>query len=299
MKYFTLILILLVIPLIFSGCGGIELQSFWIKTDIKIDGNTVDWFEVPIHTFKNHAATLGVCNNKENLYLLFRFTNPEWLRVASDRGFVIWFDPSGEREKNLGLRYLNRPPYKLKESSDKPVIIEDYWGGWQPKQGLEPEAKERLLLLRNPEKPGKQIRTDGMDGPQVKLGHYEGIFIYELILPFKLLKPVPNVTDTLPHVPYELDICLEFGGLNEASLAKLKQQMQDTHEPVIDPKPIGELGQGGAIGNWGGKINKDGVRGAKRGTRGRTSGFPDDRERIWITVVLADRPIVRLNTPYR
>ena len=294
MKYVLTILLLLLMPLIFSGCGDIQLQSFWIKTDVKIDGRTVDWREVPIHAFEKYSATLGVCNDKDNLYLLFRFTNPEWLRVASSRGFTVWADPSGEKIKKLGLCYICLPPFEQEETLKETVVEEDYWGGWQPTRHLNNGITEKLLLLRSSDKPGREIRADGLDGPQVKLGHASGVFIYELALPLKLLKPQPNVTDTLPHPPYELKIGLNFGGMDAASLKQHKRQIENSHASSIDTDPIGEIGQGGAIGNRGGKSKHGGSSGRIRSSQGGITGIYDDREEVWVTVILADRPVVRL-----
>jgi len=40
---------------------------------------------------------LSLCNNSENLYVLFRFNNPEWARAIRMGGVTLWLDNTGKK----------------------------------------------------------------------------------------------------------------------------------------------------------------------------------------------------------
>lgn len=173
------------------GCKTQELQTNWSSTPIKIDGKMNDWANTPMAYFEESGVQLGLRNDSENLYILFRFNNQAYAQAIRMGGLTIWFDNSGKKKKELGVRYTGGPSFfdfqKMKSTQG---------GGFE--ESLTEEQKERLgereknMIMRDQivavGKKGSQERilsTDGSDGPAVSFDSSQGAFTYEFSLPLQ------------------------------------------------------------------------------------------------------------------
>jgi hypothetical protein len=186
----VLVLIFLCFSLL-TGCQTQELKTNWSSTPIKVDGKMNDWANTPMAYFEENGVQLGLRNDSENLYILFRFNNQAYAQAIRLGGLTIWFDNSGKKKKELGVRYTGGPSF-LHFQKMKSV----QGGGFE--ESLTEEQKERLgereksMIMRDQMvavgKKGSQERilsTDGSDGPAVSFDSSQGAFTYEFSLPLQ------------------------------------------------------------------------------------------------------------------
>lgn len=165
------LLLTLLSSTLLAGCKTQEVQTHWSATPVKIDGEMNDWANTPKVYFEDSGLQLGLRNDGENLYILFRFNNEAWARAIRRGGLTLWFDNSGKKKKDFGVRYYGGPSLpdlqKMRPSSE---------GGFG--EALTPEQQQRLLDMEKAtddkitiiDKKNNQeiaIRTDGSSGPAV------------------------------------------------------------------------------------------------------------------------------------
>jgi hypothetical protein len=104
-SYFNIkyILILLVLPLLVTGCGDQEINSHWSKGDIKIDGNQGDWGNT-INFLKDENVGIGVLNDSNYVYLCLVTSSRAHIMRALRNGLTIWIDPQNEN-RTYGIKY--------------------------------------------------------------------------------------------------------------------------------------------------------------------------------------------------
>ncbi len=174
-------------------CKTPEVQTKWSSTPAKIDGKMDDWANVPMVYFEDPGVQLGLRNDSDNIYILFRFNNEAWAQAIRMGGLTIWFDGSGKKKKETGIRYTGGPSFfdfqKMKPSNE---------GGFE--ESMTQEQKQRLaereknMVMADQivavGKKGVQVRKlaiDGSDGPAVSFDSSKGkgACTYEISLPLQ------------------------------------------------------------------------------------------------------------------
>ena len=61
--------------------------------------------------FEDSGVQLGLRNDSQNLYILFRFGNQAWARAIRMGGLTLWLDNSGKKKKDIGIRYNGGPSF--------------------------------------------------------------------------------------------------------------------------------------------------------------------------------------------
>ena len=95
--------------ILLTGCKTQEVQTNWSSAPVKVDGKMDDWANTPMLYFEESGVQLGLRNDSENLYILFRFNNEAWTQAIRMGGLTIWFDNSGKKKKGQGIRYTGGP----------------------------------------------------------------------------------------------------------------------------------------------------------------------------------------------
>ena len=128
MKYLLLPLLLLFL----AGCSSVKsLTSVAPSEEIVIDAEMSDWTGV-LRPIEGETISLGVLNDSEFLYVAFVTHNPQTITKVLRQGMTYWLDPSGGKERMLGLRFPTglepgqRPPQGIERQSDTPTL----WLEW-------------------------------------------------------------------------------------------------------------------------------------------------------------------------
>lgn len=121
------ILIFFIIPfLFFTGCKKpVDLNSMWIDRGIVVDADDQDWKDYPFYYEEKTRSPIGLYNDNENLYICFQTMDEDVQRKITRQGLVVWFNQTGDKEKQLGISYplgnqLSGPGGPTDESSGRP-----------------------------------------------------------------------------------------------------------------------------------------------------------------------------------
>ncbi len=269
----TLFLLIIAGSTLLAGCKTQEVPTHWSAEPVQVDGEMTGWDGMPTTYFEDLGAQLGLSNDGENLYILFRFNNQTWARAIRMGGVTLWLDSSGKRNKNFGIRYAGGPSLsefqKMRPSGE---------GGFR--EALTPEQQQRLSEMEKAgfdqitiiDKKGNQemtVSSDGSAGPAACFASPQGTYTYELSIPLK--------KGDVSHYGIGAEpgqvICLglEWGGMDEEDRQKMMERMGGG--------PPGGMG-GGPPGGMGG--------GRGGGPRGGGRMQPVEEQELWVKTRLAE-----------
>jgi hypothetical protein len=88
-----------------AGCGGkVDLESQWRTKSVYVDGANTEWSGATTY-FDDQKLSVGLQNDGEYLYVALFVGDRRSQAQIVMQGCTLWFDPSGEGEKELGVRY--------------------------------------------------------------------------------------------------------------------------------------------------------------------------------------------------
>jgi hypothetical protein len=265
--------------ILMGGCKNTEVQSHWSAEPVKVDGEMTEWPSGSTVYFEDSGVQLGLRNDSQNLYILFRFGNQAWARAIRRGGLTLWLDNSGKKKKDFGIRYAGGPsPSEMQE-------------GQMPNRGgfldsLTPEQQQRLIDMQTTaahqiiviNKKSDQeitISAGGSSGPEVSFGSPQGTYTYEFSIPLQ--------KSDLSHYGIGAQpgqaICLglEWGGMSESDRKRMREEMGGGTPGDMGGGPPGGMG-GGRGGGRGG------------GPRGGSGMQPPAKQEIWVKTQLASSP---------
>lgn len=181
---FTIILIL-------GGCHTQRAESLPLKNDIQIDGNIDDWKDMPIDSYNDNQVGMALCNDDQNLYILFRFQSHDWARLIRMSGLTLWIDQKGGKNKIFGIRYNGGP--------SREQIMENLPDEYKARmENMTEEQKERMESRMQ----ARPVRLEVVDskadqvwpldsinryGLEVKYCFIDGFHTYEAKIPLKVI----------------------------------------------------------------------------------------------------------------
>ena len=261
---------MLVIPLFFTGCVKTIIQSRWREHELQIDGRDEDWGNFIQFYHEERKFVLCVFNDENDLYLKISSPDRMLRQQFLVRGFTVWFDPGGGKEKVLGIHFpkaLQTGAFRTQPPGRRNEPSKDF-------SAREKSLKKELDIL-GPE--GKEYWTFSADdakglGIQVDFGESAGNLIYELRIPLK--KSERNFYAVGSDVAGTIGIGFETGVLDKESLRK-----KDTDNS--------ERPRGGMLG---GNRGRSGSRGGREGYGGGQRSMMQNPLDLWVKVTLATKP---------
>ncbi|MFH1011340.1 MAG: hypothetical protein V1784_08940 [bacterium] len=278
---------MLCISLVLSmGCNGNKIQSSWPESPIQIDGQADDWNGLPKYYFEESGVSLGISNDADNAYLLFRFTNPKWLMSIAKRGLTIWLDGTAKKKKNFGIRYAGRIPL------DSTAVTSTFQTNLTEEQRqrlmrLQTQMADQILVFEAAEVVEVSIPADGMRGPSAHLGSADGVFAYEFAIPLEKSDGTPYALGAKPG--QKIYIGLEFGGMDEEELQHMREQMGRSRERDEGMRPPGGMSRPGGMGPPGGMGRPGGMGPGAEDPEAQMKKLMEG-EKIWIKTYLAVAP---------
>ena len=222
----TLLLFTLSSLCLLVGCGTQKVEIHWSAEPMQIDGEMTEWGGMPTSYFEDSGVQLGLCNDSENLYILFPFSNQTWARAIRMGGVTLWLDNSGKKNKDFGIRYTGGPsPSEMQ----KPGMAGE--GGFQ--DNLTPEQKERLKKQQESmadqikiiyKKSGQEISIPANDssGPAASFASVQSIYSYEFRLPLQKSGAFDYGIGAQPGQTISLG--LEWGDIEMGDRQSMRQQ---------------------------------------------------------------------------
>lgn len=202
MRSFTFFVSLVSVLLFLSGCSSTTLlRSSWDNPHIIVDGKENDW-NGGIAYLPDDNVSVGVRNDSDNVYLIFKTTARQQSFQFFGLGFTVWFDPTGGDDKIFGIHFpLGRAGR----------------GEFQPsQQGQEESAEEREKMMQEMEsqleiidkrKSGPiQLTSVEAKGIELYIKNYQDYLVYEMKVPLHTSEATPyaiNTTGTTIGVGFE------------------------------------------------------------------------------------------------
>jgi hypothetical protein len=212
MNRFILIIILTPILLLYGCKKPVDLKSKWIDREMVIDADDQDWKDYPFYYDEETRSCIGFYNDNENLYIYFHTVDEDMQRRIASQGLVVWFNETGDKEKQLGIGYpLGRqprgfgrpmggssgipgpPPDRPSDMSGHPSDMESNDKNIPPKRSivLSPGSIESLEILPFEDATGYSynFQRAGKIGIHARCTIDErGRFVYELKMPLMKTK---------------------------------------------------------------------------------------------------------------
>ncbi len=264
--------------ILIAGCQTQEVETRWSAEPVKVDGEITEWNNMPMNYFEESGVGLGLCNDTEKLYILFRFNNSQWVRAIRRGGLTLWLDNSGKKKKDFGIRYTGGPSL-----SDLQKMGGSGEGGFR--ESLTPEQQQRLadrekamadqITFIN-KKSNREItlKADGSGGPAVCFDSLEGIYAYEFSIPLQKGDAFDCAIGAKPG--QTICLGLEWGGMGD------RQRMRWGEGSGMGAPP----GGGGSMPPGGGGMGG----GPPGGGRGGARMQQPEKQEIWVKTKLSLPP---------
>jgi len=265
-----LLFLALVWLILILNCKTQKMPARWSKKPIEVDGQQADWDNTSIGYFEDMGVQLGLCNDTERLYVIFRFSDPRWAQAILMGGVTLWLDNSGKKNKDFGIRYSGGPSLSVLQNLGK--------GGFWDK--LTSEQKERLMdkqtsmadqvtVVYKEKDQGIALPADGSSGPAVAFADTQNIYTYEFSIPLKKSSVFSHALGVAPG--QTIGIGLEWGGMDKEERQRMMKGMGGGRG--VPP--------GGGGGGRGGRGNRPGG-----GFRPQTQ----EKQEVWVKTKLALPP---------
>jgi hypothetical protein len=246
-KRINLIFFLSVI-LLLSGCNK-ETESHYSQQKFIIDGMLDEWTDHPLLTLEGQPVSLGIKNDKENLYLMLATRSERMVRTFQNHGLTLWLNTDNKKNKEFGL--VVYPDFDLPERKEQGMI----------ELQISPEKLEKIKQRRE-EMKGKTevvIKSNRItltsDEGSIATGYanYKGVYLIELKVPFG---PYDLIDHNYTFQPNEK---IKIGFMSGMNRDEMKEQMKNSIESGgrgggKGGRSGGMDGRGGGMGGRGGGI---------------------------------------------
>ncbi len=233
--------ILILFLFLLAGCGNskLELNSNWRDREITVDGKNTEWRGAMLF-FVEDNVSVGLLND-ENFFYICMIAEDQFVRTqVMRRGFTLWFDPDGGKEKTFGIKY----PLGMQASGR---------GMRRDEQSMErsSQAFRRLMIELEILGPGKdelkKMPIAEAKGIDVNVEFSSGMLVYELKVP---------LIQSEQH-PYAI-------GAEAGSSVGIGLEMSKMKRSEIRRQMSGGRGGGGPMGGMRGGAGGRGMTGGSR-----------------------------------
>jgi hypothetical protein len=181
-------LLLLALPLTEPRCAEVEVTSRWSAAGIKVDGLRGDWPNGAVGFLKDPEASVGVCNDSQNLYVVLAFRNEDWARVVRMSGLTLWLDNQGKKKKEFMLKFTSGPGRDQMKGGNPPdsATVMRQRPDMESETGGMPggrKAETTLVCYQKDRIAEKQIPLSGGEGPAAAFALDQGMYVYEFKIP--------------------------------------------------------------------------------------------------------------------
>jgi hypothetical protein len=254
--------IVAIVAVVITGCGGEKFWSRWSGGPVTIDAQNTEW-DGAITYFEDQQISVGLQNDDSYLYVALFTEDRAALAQVLTGGFTIWFDPTGKKDKQFGIKY----PRTLKEE-ERRLLLPPPGRGNKP-DSLGPVFKDlpKELEIVDPKGGVGRVLKPGEGGIEASMNLSKGLLAFELKVPFH----------KTAETPYAI-------GASEKGILAVGIETAQMTRP--SGRPSGGPG-GGMGGGPGGGMGGRGGRGPGGAGGGPGANEPLD---LWISVLLSTAP---------
>jgi len=280
-----------------------KIESSPIDDRIVLDGDPSDWEGVPLTYLEDSLHVSAVAHDDDNLYVMYRFADEGLARRLLMRGVTLWINGDGKtknKKEEFAVRYPGSAQiaeqFEDEDPGERRYRAETDRSGTPGRGGPPPELASmrqvpgELTVIRMGV---KEMRIeDDTDGPTAASAFHEGVFCYELKVPFTDIGgKIAGASSTKKR---QVAIGVQIGGMTKAEMesfqAAIKEEMGSLGGSggrgggMGGGTPSG-MG-GGGIGGMGGGMGAAGGMGGGRGGGGGDMRSQMDPEIHWLSVTL-------------
>ncbi len=268
------VLSLSIIILLFSqvGCSAFEIDSLWREKEILIDGNSSDWLGALVY-LEDNGVSVGIQNDEHDLYICLLAESSFLRSQVMRRGFTLWFDPAGGKDKTFGIKFpIGMPiPETRPQARIEPI---DRIDREQKLERIE-SLNDKLEILGPGKSDQRRIPLNKVKGIEVFIDAASGLLVYELKVPLK----------QSDENPYAIQA-------SAGDTLGVGFEMPKTDRGALRGERPGGAGVGSGGGVSGGMGGKGGMRGGggRSGGRGGMSSSSSEAGKglkIWVKTLLA------------
>jgi len=286
-----------------------KIESSPTGDRIVLDGDPTDWEGVPITYLENSLHVSAIAHDDNHLYLMYRFADQGLARQLLMRGVTLWINGDGKtknKKEEFAVRYPGSEQI-AEQFEDEDPGEERYRaetegsetsgrGGPPPSLASLRQVPGQLTVIRMGMK--ETGNESDPDGPTAASAFNEGVFCYELKIPFADIGG--KIADASPSKKRQVAIGVQIGGMTQAEMETLQAAMKEKMGSMGGTGGRGSGGMGGGppsgmggggIGGMGGGMSGMGGMGGGRGGGGMGGGGGDMRNRMdpeteWLSVTL-------------
>ena len=252
--------------LFICSCKNETIQLQRPVSEISIDGDASDWENAPLQFVEDFNGMLGLANDDDNMYVVFKFSDGMLARKIRRFGATFWIDIEGDKNKQYGIRYASS-----KELADSLDVMRPMF------QSENSEMKSRAPQLQaRAVEPGFMILINGEQedlmaekskaGPAASSNYEGGSYCYELRIPLPLALKDDG----------KLGIGIEVGGISQDDMKSMRSNMGG-----------GDMGGRMGGGRMGGGRRGGGMRGGSRPGDDMRKGM--EKQEYWFKAILAQQ----------
>lgn len=273
MSRITLILCCLgALAIISAGCKEELTASHRPPGPMTLDGQTSDWEGIPALIYGKERATLRICNDDENLYLLFETGDPRTARMVRFTGITLYLDKSGKKSKNFFVRFKGGPSEMRGRGPREGADRRDGASAFE----MDFDTTTHFICFEKDNIIEKEIPTDGGEGPAIAYSANGAAFVYEFRIP--LSKSI-----------------VRYYGIGALPADKIGVGLIWGDRSAFQQNSSGRGfsgGRGTGIGSpTGGGGRGSGGPGARSGRGGSGGGRGFEKQEVWFKTRLAPGPV--------
>jgi len=265
-----------------ATAGTPEVSSVYVNAPITVDGNIDDWMELPGVMLDDQNASLGVSNDGECLYILFKTRDPRWMRTIRMTGLTLYLNNEGKKKKDYFIKFHDGPTRAQMRAmgdnreSDMPTR------GMGPRSNRDSESEPRLTCYIKDRIIEKAIPLDGSEGPRAAFDTSHGFCAYEFSIP--LAEDSVRFYGIGADPGRQIVVGLEWGDMEDA----MKERMGGKDRGGMGGPGGGMGGPGVGMGGPGGGMGGPG--GGMGGGRGGERPEMPEKQEVWIKAELGTPP---------
>jgi len=231
--YFLLSSTVVLVCVIFTGCGEHEMDSRWCDRTVTIDGidSGTEW-ENTRFFFDQEQVTVGLMNTESMLYVRLSTRDPRIQRELMAYGFTLWFSEKGEKKKSLGVHYPKGSFIKPNHGAKPDDSFEEF----SHKDSLAVPIKDEIEMI-GPAKGARSILPlfeSEKQGIRCKIGNTQDNLVYELQFP--LLRTDSSRYGISTNKIMSFEICFETGKVDPDALRKQEEENKRRNRDQMEPK---------------------------------------------------------------
>jgi hypothetical protein len=210
----SLLFIFMVFALVAAGSAKDEtVKSQWIASPPSIDGMNTEWGNVSMSKYKKAKIEYAFMNDAENLFVLFIFKDPKFLSSIQWTGLTIWISPEGQKEKDLGIKFLQK-----QISADEYIAILEKQVGQEMPEDRKAQIRQnkaymmfdQLLINKKAEGYDKEAVPPKYQGALFRNNILDRSVLYEVSI------SLPKLAELAPEIGLEpgkgVNLNFEWGG---------------------------------------------------------------------------------------